>query len=458
VLARVLTPAEIGIFSMTSVVVNFSHVFRDFGVTSYIRRAKVLTPEIIRSATGVLVTSSWMIATLLYFVSNYVAEFFKQPGVGEVMRVLAIGFYFIPLGAIPQAVLGREFQAEKSALVSLISTPVYVSTSLILAYHGFSYMTMAWANLANIIVTGLVFTVLRPKGLPWLPSFRGWRAVAHFGMGAMLSSTIRAIDNAVPDIVLGRMSGPKNVGLFSRSNSVVNIFNTIAGPTINYMALPYLAKTHHEGRDLAVEVARAITLLTGLIWSALAITASLAPDLIAFLYGPAWVECAPIVPMLCIACAVQATFAFMQPALTGIGRPYWSAFPMASSLIVKIILVLLIFKNDLISFSWIIVVAEFFSIPGYLYLARRYINLSPSVILKSTRGSLAISIIMVLCATLAVRLLNGYQTPFVRLVITLAFLTPAWIGAVFFFRHPLSGEIKTAYHTFFTKIKTVQIR
>ena len=131
---------------------------------------------------------------------------------------------------------------------------------------------------------------------------------------------------------------------------------------------------------------------------------------------------------------------------------------MASSLIVKIILVLLIFKNDLISFSWIIVVAEFFSIPGYLYLARRYINLSPSVILKSTRGSLAISIIMVLCATLAVRLLNGYQTPFVRLVITLAFLTPAWIGAVFFFRHPLSGEIKTAYHTFFTKIKTVQIR
>ena len=458
ILARILTPIEIGIFSMTSVVVNFSHVFRDFGVSAYIRRAKVLTPEIIRSATGVLVTSSWVIATLLFFSSDYVAAFFKQPGVGQVMRVLAVGFYFIPLGAIPQAVLAREMNAEKSALVVMISVPVYVSTSLILAYNGFSYMSMAWANLVNIITTGLVFTVLRPKGMPWLPSLRGWRDVAHFGVGAMLSSTIRALDNAVPDIVLGKMSGPRDVGLFSRSNSVVNIFNTIAGPTINYMALPYLAQTHHEGRDLAAEVARAISLLTGLIWSALAVIASLAPDIIALLYGPAWAACAPIVPMLCIACAVQATFAFMQPALTGIGRPYWSAIPMASSLIVKVMLVAVIFKGDLISFSWIVVIAEIFSIPGYLYLARRHINLPTSLIVKSTRCSLAVAMVMVLCAALLVSLLDGFQTPFIRLTITLTCLAPVWVGAVFLFGHPLREELKTLYQTLLDTLKGVQSR
>lgn len=458
ILARILTPVEIGIFSMTSVVVNFSHVFRDFGVSAYIRRAKILTPEIIRSATGVLVTSSWVIATLLFFASGYVADFFKQPGVGQVMRVLAIGFYFIPLGAIPQAVLARELNAEKSALVALISVPVYVSTSLILAYNGFSYMSMAWANLANIIATGLAFTALRPKGMPWLPSLRGWRDVAHFGMGAMLSSTIRALDNAVPDIVLGKISGPRNVGLFSRSNSVVNIFNTIAGPTINYMALPYLAQTHHEGRDLAAEVARAIALLTGLIWSALAIIASLAPDIIALLYGPAWAECAPIVPMLCIACAIQATFAFMQPALTGIGRPYWSAIPMASSLIVKVILVLLIFKGDLISFSWIVVVAEIFSIPGYLYLARRHINLSSFLIFKSTRCSFSVAMVMVFCAALLVRVLDGFQTPFVRLLLVMLCLAPVWVGAVFLFRHPLSNELKAVYRTLLASAQGIRYR
>ena len=44
-LARILSPSEIGVFSMTVVFVNFAHVFRDFGVNQYIQRENDLTPE-----------------------------------------------------------------------------------------------------------------------------------------------------------------------------------------------------------------------------------------------------------------------------------------------------------------------------------------------------------------------------------------------------------------------------
>src|SRR5690349_17608302 len=70
-LARILSPSEIGIYSMTIVFVNFAQVFRDFGVSYYLQREPDLDNEKIRSATGVVFTTSWLIAAILYGVSGW---------------------------------------------------------------------------------------------------------------------------------------------------------------------------------------------------------------------------------------------------------------------------------------------------------------------------------------------------------------------------------------------------
>ena len=57
IVARILTPAEIGIYSIAIVLVNVAHVFREFGVSSYLQRAENLTPDKVRSAMGVAYAS-----------------------------------------------------------------------------------------------------------------------------------------------------------------------------------------------------------------------------------------------------------------------------------------------------------------------------------------------------------------------------------------------------------------
>lgn len=442
VMARLLSPAEIGVFSITAVIVSVSHVFRDFGVASYLKQEKTLTPELLSAATGVLIASSWTIATLLYFSSGYVAEYFAQPGIYDVMRVLAVGFYFIPFGSIPQALLQRRLATEKTAIVTAVSTAVYSVTCITLASLGFSYMTMAWANLMNIIVTGLALMVLRPRDIPWYPSLRGWGRVTRFGIGSMLTSTLSEVDKAIPDIMLGKLSSAHNVGLFSRANSTVNIFNHISGPTIAYMALPYLAKSHHDGRDLAAEVSRAIGYLTGLIWPALIVTAVMATDIIQFLYGKAWLDCAEVIPYLCVAVGIQAIFAFMIPALTGIGKPYWSALPLMFSVTAKVTIAFIVFDGTLVSFGWAVMIAEIFAVPGQLYLAHRFLKISMRTFAMSIVGSLAISLVMLCGVELLKFALTGLEFSFLRLSIVGLALLPIWLGTVSLFKHPLQHELK----------------
>ena len=115
-----------------------------------------------------------------------------------------------------------------------------------------------------------------------------------------LTSSLKAIDLALPDILLCKMSGARQVGLFSRANSTVNILNHVAGPTINYVALPYLAKVHHGGHDMAAELKRVIAYITGIFWPALAVIAVLAEPIVVLLYGDAWRESARVMVWLCV--------------------------------------------------------------------------------------------------------------------------------------------------------------
>jgi O-antigen/teichoic acid export membrane protein len=443
VLARLLTPSEIGIFSITAVFVGFAQVFRDFGVVSFIKRQKSLDPEVLRAAIGVLLTSSWIIAAALYFSTNLIATFFKQPGVKDIMPILALGFVFIPFGSIPQAVLARNVDVAKTTLATALSTVVYITTCITLAKLGFSYMSMAWANLAGIVTSGIALTLMMPKGLPFLPSLKGWKTVINFGAGAMAASSLKALDTAIPDLLLGKLSGPRQVGIYSRANSTVNILNTVTSPTINYFALPYLAKAHHDGHDLSLDISRTVGYLTGFMWPALVVTSLMSDDIIMFLYGPAWRDSAIVVPWLCAVCSIQICFAIVQPALTAMGRPYLSAVPVALVLVVKITLALFLFDGTLISFARAVAIAETVSIPVYIYITTKHVNMGWRAWWQAVRGSTLVSFVILMQGMLFDRwIFASVLSPFFSLLIAMTWLLPGWFIAIIYLKHPLLAELK----------------
>jgi O-antigen/teichoic acid export membrane protein len=443
-IARLLEPAEIGIFSMAAVLVAFAHVFRDFGVGSFIRSQKTLTTESLRAAMGVMICASWTFALVVFLAAPFAADFYKHPGVAEIMRVLAIGFLFIPLGSIPQAMLARELNVRVPAIVSAVSVAAYAASCIILAKLGYSYMAFAWANLINIIVTVSAYSLLKPKGLPRFPSLRGWREVVQFGGGTMLTNSIRSADAALPDLVIGRLSGAHAVGLFSRSNSTVNMLNYIVGPTINFATLPYLAKIHHSGEDVSREVKRIVAYLTGVMWPALAVLAFVPRDVILLLYGPAWLECAPIIPALCIVVGIQMSFSVLQPAFTAMGRPYLAASPLLVGMLAKGVLAITLSDGTLQSFAQVFVVGELLSIPAYLLLARKAMGITPAHWVSATWRSAVTVVAMLGGLSLFSPLMTSVDHPAARLLLVAMYVLVVWPVVLLVLRHPLAEEILRA--------------
>ena len=441
VLARILSPAEIGIYSMTIVFVNFAHVFRDFGVSTYLQREPDLTPDKIRSAIGVLYATSWLIATMLLLASSWLGHWFEEPEIIPVMRVLALGFFIIPFGAITHAMLARNFEAGKEAIPVTVGTICFCISCLVLAKMGFGSMALAYANLINIATAGLAYIPMRPKGLPWLPSFKHWRGVANFGMGSLISNTATALNNAVPDIVLGKLGSPRQVGLLSRANSTVTIFGYIAGQTVSYGAMSYLSQIHHRGESLVPTLSRAVVLLTGVGWTALALTGVLGHDIVMALYGPGWMESVPAIIPLSIAGAIGMMFHYIPIAVTSIGRPYLSAVPTIVSMFARIGFGVALFNGSLGQFAWVLCLATVVTAPVMCIQQKRYFGYSTRIMLRDLLPSAVVALGTAAAALLLSLVLPHTLPALIRLLIMLVPLALFWYGLLRATRHELVGEI-----------------
>ena len=451
VLARLLSPQDIGIFSMGAVLIAVAHVFRDFGVTAFIRREKELTPESLRNALGVLLVTSWSVAAAMYLSAPYWADFFREARVMSVVQVLAMGFVFIPFGSIPMAIISREMAVEKSARITAVSTVVYFGVSVGLALAGFGPMTMAWANLVNIIVTGAMARWALGRPLPWLPGFRQLTGIVHFGLGNLLTALLKAADNALPDILLGRWMTPSAVGLFSRANSTVNMVSTALLPTVNYFALPYMAKLHHANGPVAGEYLRATSLINTLILPALAAIAVLAHDIVSLLYGSSWLQAVPAIPWLCLAYAINSLFTLSAPALTGVGKPYAAIGPNALLVAAKVACAAWLMDGTLGTFALAMALGQLFSVPLMVYVLKHHMGVHVKSWLRSTVSICAYTAsIGLICWTTKWMLPQGWPSSLniaaVGLVLMLTIPTFSKIFAL-----PLSEEISKVLQRTFNK-------
>lgn len=444
ILARLLSPDDIGVFSMSAVLIAIAHTFRDFGVVSYLKREKELTDQTIRTARGLLYITSWTMALAMFLSASFWAQFFNETRVEEVVHVLALGFVFIPFGAIPQAIMTRELNVVQSSKVTGISTFVYFGVSISLAFLDFRHMTMAWANLVNILTTGLACNLLLGRRLPWMPSLFGWRKLVSFGTANVLTSLCRVINVSIPDLVLGRLSVAADVGLFSRATSTVNMVGKVIEPSISYFTLPYMARIHHTTGNVGSDFLRAGSIVNGVLIPVLAWVALMAQEIVLFLFGEQWLAAVPAIPWLCAATAVATLFSLSAQTVTSVGRPFAALPPLIILIAGKLIAIRFLYDGSLQSFSVALFAGELLSIPAYVYINWKSLKVSVSDWAADVFKTLACVSVVGFVSFLALHHLLGDASILLRLSITLPGMLLGCTLCFQLFSMPVAYEVRNA--------------
>jgi O-antigen/teichoic acid export membrane protein len=443
VMARILSPAEIGIYSIAIVLVNIAHVFRDFGVSTYLQREDDLTVDKVRSAVGVGYAIAWSIAAVVFLASDWVAGYFGYLTIKPVMQILAASFFFIPFSSVALALLLREFDATKIAIGTFWGTLAHSTTCLTLALAGFGAVSLAWANLANVLATGLAYVWLQPVGMRYLPRFSNLGGVIRYGGGALFANLTKAANDALPDLMLGKIGTAYQVGLVSRANSTVHMFQYIAGSAMTFGSQTYLAQAHHARQSLEPILHRAIALVTGIGWPMLAVTTIAAHDVIVGLYGPGWKAAVPAVAPLAAMAAIELMFHYKTTAFNAIGRPYLASIPLLVTSASRIAFALILFSGTIASFGWAMMLATLATMPVWLYLQKRYLACGVLAFAAMLAPSALVTLVCAAVAVLGLWGIDrlGIETAILRVAMLGVPVGLAWLAALRLLAHPLYDEV-----------------
>jgi O-antigen/teichoic acid export membrane protein len=110
---------------VAATLIALAQAVRDFGVGQYIVQEKELNAERIRSAFTVTLIVAVILAAITASLCTVAADFYREPGVRNVMLVLALNFLLIPFGQITLGYLQREMKFGAIAQVKIGSTIVH---------------------------------------------------------------------------------------------------------------------------------------------------------------------------------------------------------------------------------------------------------------------------------------------------------------------------------------------
>ena len=311
VIARLLTPQEIGIFSLSVAVLALAHMLRDFGVGQYLVQEKVLTAGKIRAAGGFALLTSWSLGAIILLSSRTLSGFYGHEGVKDVLDIAALNFFIIPFTAPTISIFRRDMQFGRLAFVNLTARSVRGVLSIYLAYQGAGYMSLAWGSLGASVALLLAASLVRPGHVPWMPSLRGLGPVWHFGWKACGVNLAGIVGDHAPDLILPRTLGFADAAMFSRANGVLNLVTNHFMWIVKMVLIPVFAKENREGAAINKIFLDRLDRFCAIVCPQLLLLAATSKHLIPLLYGDQWYDAIPLSVALCSVMAVMAPFVLL---------------------------------------------------------------------------------------------------------------------------------------------------
>lgn len=320
IVSRILTPAEVGLFMVTSAIVILIETFRDFGVGACIVQDRDSTPALVRTAFTVMALLSALFAGVLALAAAPLAAFYGNAALAPMIRVATIAFILAPVSNPLLALMRRDMAFDRVAWINITAALVNTAGTIGLALLGFGPLSFVWASVMASAAVTVSVVVARPALWVFRPTLSEWRTVIPFGAWSSIVTLLGILFDFLPRFILGRVLSFGAVGLYSRAASLCQLPERAMISALQPVILSTMAARARGGEDLKAPYLLGLANLSGVQWPALACLALLADPIIRGFLGDQWLGSVPLVRIMAVASLSLFPVYLSFPTLVSIGR------------------------------------------------------------------------------------------------------------------------------------------
>lgn len=395
-LARLLMPEDFGLIGMITIFIAVSQSLIDSGFTSAIIREKNITNTDYSTVFYFNLVVSIVIYFTLFFSSPLISNFYNEPRLVSIIRILSVVIIINAFGLIQRTILIREIDFKTQTKITFISSVLSGIVAVIFAFLGLG----VWALVIRQILMQLIQSLMLINHNKWIPSLsfdiNSFKRLFGFGWKILVSGLINTLYQNIYYPIIGKFFSVTDLGFFTNAKKMNDIPSMATSQAVQKVSYPVLSQIQDNEKSLKNGFSKAIRNTTFINFPLMMGLAAIADPLIKFLIGEKWAPSIPYFQILCFAGMLYPLHALNLNILQVKGR---SDLFLKLEIIKKIIgiisiIVVLFFGLGIIGLLWAQV---FTSIIGFFinsFYSKRMIDYSTRDQIKDIYPIFFASIIM----------------------------------------------------------------
>jgi teichuronic acid exporter len=300
ILARLLLPEDYGLVGMILVFISFAQVFVEGGFPSALIRKSNPSESDYSTVFWFNLVTAIICYVALFFSAPFIADFFKEPKLTMLTRIVGINILVNSIGIIQRTILSKDLNFKSQAKINLVSIILSGAIGVVCAFKGLGVWSLVIQNICKNIFTSIALWISsywRPKLLFSRGSFR---ELFGFGSKLLFSSLINSVSENLFSLIIGKLYNAKSLGFYTRANQFQKLPVSSIYGAIGVVSYPVLSELQNDPVKLKEGYRSMIRMIAFILFPIMAILSAISESMIHVVLTNKWLPSVPILQILCI--------------------------------------------------------------------------------------------------------------------------------------------------------------
>lgn len=322
IIARLLPPAEYGIYAMALPAVMVAMALSNFGLPQAIMQRDKMTHAHASVLFWLNLGFAAVVTGLMMALAVPAAAFYGEPKVRPVFMVVSLSLIFSAASSQYVAILRRTLQIQATEILTLAAEVLGLVVAVISALLGMSY----WSLVLQQIVTPFLKTLTMAFRTRWLPSsprhLRFSDAAGSISFGGFLAgfSILNRFTEYSGTVITGALFSAADTGLFYRARSLSSIPPQRVMAPLSTVFVPTMSRLQGDPEALEAMFTRLISRSNLILLPVAVLMAAGAAPLVTLMMGKVWSTAAPLMLWMSIFAFREAGSSGLQFVMIACGR------------------------------------------------------------------------------------------------------------------------------------------
>lgn len=330
ILGRLLGPEAFGIMAMVMIVVEFSNIFANFGLSDAIIQRKNNEAEVLTTLYWINVALGIILFVAIVLLTPIIADIFGVDSLNSYLPITALAFVFSSFGVQFQTLLRKTLRFDILAKVNILSAFFGLCIAVAIAGKGYGVWALVGGYIANAFFRTLFFMIwgFRSAYRPGL-SFR-WdndtRDYLGFGLYRMGAMAANEFNSRVDQLLIGMLMGPLALGYYNFAFRLVLQPVQMLNPVLTQVALPLFSIVQDDTVSLKKGFLKMVQLLMVVIAPLLIGLAAISPVAVPFFVGEKWMQSVPLVQVIAFYAIIRSLMNAGGSLIIAKGKANWTLY------------------------------------------------------------------------------------------------------------------------------------